>query len=107
MARLLLLPACLGDSEPELVLPASYLPRMQHLRAFFVEDVRSARRFLRRIGYKVAFEEVLFVELNEHVRASSLEEVLRDQGVDEALSSSLGVSIFTYLKNLSTTFSIV
>ncbi len=85
MARLLLLPACLGDSEPELVLPASYLPRMQHLRAFFVEDVRSARRFLRRIGYKVAFEEVLFVELNEHVRASSLEEVLRDQGVDEAL----------------------
>ncbi len=85
MARLMLLPACLGDADPALVLPASYLVRMQHLRVFFVEDLRSARRFLRKIGYKVPFEEVLFVELNEHTKASCLEEVLRQQGVDEAL----------------------
>lgn len=83
MARLLLLPVCLGDTDPASVLPADYLSRMRHLRAFFVEDLRSARRFLRKIGYTRPFEEVLFVELNEHVRAGSLEEVLLAQGVDE------------------------
>ena len=93
MARLLLLPACLGDTDPALVLPESYLSRMQHLRAFFVEDLRSARRFLRKIGYKVPFEEVLLMELNEHTRASCLEEVLRQQGISEEklLSADMGV----------------
>lgn len=93
MARLLLLPVCLGDTDPALVLPESYLSRMQHLRAFFVEDLRSARRFLRKIGYKVPFEEVLLMELNEHTRASCLEEVLRQQGISEEklLSADMGV----------------
>ena len=80
--KLFLLPTCLGDTDFAEVLPARYLERIQHLRAFFVEDVKSARRFLRKIGYRVAFEEVMFVELNEHTREASLEEVLAKQDVD-------------------------
>lgn len=95
MARLLLLPACLGDTDPALVLPAAYLTRMEHLRAFFVEDLRSARRFLRKIGYRLPFEEVLFVELNEHTRASCIEEVLRQQGVDESLLSGQDIGVLS------------
>ena len=85
--KLFLLPTCLGDTDFEEVRPARYLERIQHLRAFFVEDVKSARRFLRKIGYRVAVEEVTFVELSEHTREASLEEVLAKQDVDvDALS---------------------
>lgn len=80
--KLFLLPTCLGDTDFEEVLPARYLERIQHLRAFFVEDVKSARRFLRKIGYRVPFEEVTLVELSEHTRETSLEEVLAKQDID-------------------------
>lgn len=91
--RLFLLPTCLGETEPGLVLPAHYLSRIGHLRAFFVEDLRSARRFLRKIGYRTDFDEVLFVELNEHTSAESLETVLEKQGIDvsELLNQDMGI----------------
>lgn len=91
--RLFLLPTCLGETEPGLVLPARYLSRIEHLRAFFVEDLRSARRFLRKIGYRTDFEEVLFIELNEHTRGRTLDTVLENQGiaVSELLGRDMGV----------------
>lgn len=93
--KLFLLPTCLGDTDFEEVLPARYLERIQHLRAFFVEDVKSARRFLRKIGYRVAFEEVVFVELNEHTREASLEEVLARQEVDSDALSGQDIGVMS------------
>lgn len=82
MATLFLLPSCLGDTPVSTVLPADYLSRIQHLRAFFVEDLRSARRFLRKAGFDAPFEEVSFVELNEHTKEDSIESLLQHQGID-------------------------
>lgn len=81
--KLYLLPTCIGDSKPEDVLPASYLSRIEHLRTFFVEDLRSARRFLRKVGYRHPFEEVCFIELNEHSKGYRLEDILESQQVSE------------------------
>lgn len=83
--RLFLLPTCLGDTATGDVLPAAYLSRIENLRVFFVEDLRSARRFLRKLGFSTPFEEVLFIELNEHTRESCLENVLDKAGIDPAL----------------------
>ncbi len=83
--RLFLLPTCIGDTAPGDVLPASYLPHIAHLRIFFVEDLRSARRFLRKVGFSASFEDVLFIELNEHTTESCLESVLEKQGIPSSL----------------------
>ncbi|MDE6493736.1 MAG: SAM-dependent methyltransferase [Bacteroidales bacterium] len=80
--RLFLLPTCLGETSPWDVLPGIYPERIGNLRVFFVEDLRSARRFLRKVGFKASFEEVLFIELSEHTADSCLENVLEKQGVD-------------------------
>ncbi|MDR0763652.1 MAG: SAM-dependent methyltransferase [Bacteroidales bacterium] len=67
MSRLFLLPALLGDeSKPEDVLPSNYKLIIAPLRTFVVEDIRSARRFLRKAGFTAPFEEVTFYVLDEH-----------------------------------------
>lgn len=81
-ARLFLLPVCLGDTPVSAVLPADYLSVITPLRAFFVEDPRSARRFLRKAGFNAPFEEVTFVELNEHTKENDMESLLERQGID-------------------------
>ena len=93
-SKMFLLPTCLAaDTEPSEMLPAGYFPRIKHLQAFIAENPRSARRFLRRIGYQTDFNEVLFIELNEHTRADCMEAVLEAQGIAEAtlLQQDMGV----------------
>ncbi|MDR0619299.1 MAG: SAM-dependent methyltransferase [Bacteroidales bacterium] len=70
MSRLFLLPALLGDeSNPEDVLPANYKLIIAPLRTFVVENIRSARRFLRKAGFTAPFEDVAFHILDEHTSA--------------------------------------
>lgn len=45
---LYLLPVTLGDTPVDAVLPARNCAIIPHIRHFIVEDVRSARRFLKR-----------------------------------------------------------
>lgn len=93
MATLFLLPSCLGDTPVSAVLPADYLSRIKHLRAFFVEDLRSARRFLRKAGFDAPFEEVTFVELNEHTKEDSIESLLQHQAIDSQSFSSQDIGV--------------
>lgn len=83
-ARLLLMPTCIGETSPDEVLPARYLSKIEHLRTFFVEDLRSARRFLRKVGFRTPFEEVCFIELNEHSKGFRLEDILKAQQISES-----------------------
>lgn len=43
-----------------------HLPVIQELKHFVVEELRTARRFLKKIQYPHPFDEVIFGELNEH-----------------------------------------
>ncbi|MCM1041426.1 MAG: SAM-dependent methyltransferase [Bacteroides sp.] len=95
MATLFLLPSCLGDTPVSAVLPADYLSRIEHLRAFFVEDLRSARRFLRKAGFNAPFGEVTFVELNEHTKESSIELLLQKQSLDPASFSRQDIGVIS------------
>ncbi|MDR1973880.1 MAG: SAM-dependent methyltransferase [Bacteroidales bacterium] len=74
MSNLFLLPTLLGESDPQDVLPASYLSNVLPLRTFVVEDIRSARRFLRKIGFTVPFEDVTFFILDEHTSTLDIPE---------------------------------
>ncbi len=63
---LYLIPVTLGDTLPEMVLPAIVFEVINQLDEFIVENVRSARRFLKKAGYTKNFDEVIFLVLDKH-----------------------------------------
>lgn len=71
--KLYLIPTPLGDLTPASVLPAPVLERTQGLRRFFVEELRTARRFLSAAGLKGHIEELELFELNEHTTREQIE----------------------------------
>ena len=65
--RLLLIPNTLGGPVSTLA-TADILHRIHHVRHFLVEEIRSARRLLKGLGFETPFEEVSFELLNEHTK---------------------------------------
>lgn len=63
---LYLIPVGISDAPPQEVLPAENLAIMSGLRHFIVENVRTARRFLRRCDHAFPIDECTFHELNGH-----------------------------------------
>lgn len=76
-AELYLIPVTLGDSPVENVIPVLPLEIMNKLEHFVVEDIRSARRYLRKAGFKSPFDNIRFYLLNEHSRDEDLDEMLK------------------------------
>jgi len=64
--RIWLIPVTLGGDNYEDVIPGKALEVTRGLRYFIVEDLRSARRFLRLIDRHFPIDESVFHELNEH-----------------------------------------
>ena len=64
--KLYLVPNLLGATKPEQVLPAGTLSIVKRLRHFVVENTRTSRRVLSRIGMDCAIEEIEFLELDKH-----------------------------------------
>ena len=91
--KLILIPATLGDNEPAVTLPAAVFQHIDKLNYFVVENTRTARRFLRKCGYKKDFEEVFFTELNEHTPPAEVEAMIKPalQGFDLGIISEAGL----------------
>ncbi len=69
---LYLIPVTLGNNSPELVLPASVFNILQQLDEFIVENVRSARRFLRKAGFDKDFDKITFRVLDKHTSVETV-----------------------------------
>jgi 16S rRNA (cytidine1402-2'-O)-methyltransferase len=63
---LYLIPTPLGETGFEKGLPAYNMQILHRIDTFIVEEIRTARRFLRKAGYTRDFELVTFYLLNEH-----------------------------------------
>lgn len=63
---LYLIPVPLGDTPIEAVLPPYNREVIMRLRHFIVEDVRSARRFLKKTEPTIDIDALTFYELNRH-----------------------------------------
>jgi 16S rRNA (cytidine1402-2'-O)-methyltransferase len=55
---------------PEAVIPAGTLDVLRTIRHFAVEELRTARRYLSRVGMGTAIDNLTFFELNEHTPAT-------------------------------------
>ena len=71
--KLYLIPTPLGPYAPSDVLPAPVLEKIAALQLFFVEELRTARRFLSAAGWKGHVEELELLELNEHTPREQIE----------------------------------
>ncbi len=65
LGKLYLIPSLLGPTEPAKSLPTYVLEVCNEIDFFVVEKAKSARRYLRSIGFTKDFDQLGFVELNK------------------------------------------
>jgi 16S rRNA (cytidine1402-2'-O)-methyltransferase len=92
-AKLYLIPTLLGNQQPDSVIPLKTLEITKTLRYFIVEELRTARRYLRLIDKNFPIDECNFFVLNEHTSDSEFEEFLNpiEKGFDIGLMSEAGL----------------
>ncbi len=64
--RLILFPVPIGAEDINTSLPATNSELLASCHTFIVEELRTARRFLKRAGYPYPIDDTQFFELNEH-----------------------------------------
>ena len=69
---LYLLPVTLGDTAIEKVLPSYNREIIVNIKHFIVEDVRSARRFLKKVDADICIDELTFYPLNKHTSPEAI-----------------------------------
>ena len=69
---LYLLPVTLGDTAIEKVLPSYNREIIVNIKHFIVEDVRSARRFLKKVDADICIDELTFYPLNKHTSLEAI-----------------------------------
>lgn len=74
--RLFLVPVTLGSEKFFEIIPQGVLDKIRDLRFFVVEEVRTARRFLRLIDKTFPIDETTFFVLNEHTPLNDIESYL-------------------------------
>ena len=91
--RIYLIPVTLGGDDFLKVIPEKVISLTRQLRFFIVEDIRSARRFLRLIDKRFPINETVFFELNEHTRETDVAHYLDPvlNGSDIGIMSEAGL----------------
>jgi 16S rRNA (cytidine1402-2'-O)-methyltransferase len=74
---LYLIPVTLGDTPVDGVLPALNVEIVSRLNYFIVENVRSARRFLKKCNSEIDIDSFTFFELNTHTKRESVDGFLQ------------------------------
>ncbi len=89
---LYLLPVTLGDTPIKNVLPSYNCEIIRQIKHFIVEDVRSARRFLKKLDKDFDIESLTFNVLNKHTSASEISGYLSflEQGESMGVISEAG-----------------
>jgi 16S rRNA (cytidine1402-2'-O)-methyltransferase len=91
--RIYLIPVTLGGDDFLKVIPEKVISLTRQLRFFVVEDVRSARRFLRHIDKEFPINDTVFFELNEHTGETDIAHYLEPvfKGLDIGVLSEAGL----------------
>lgn len=91
--RLILFPVPIGAEDVEASLPAYNLQLLNGCHTFIVEELRTARRFLKHVGYQQSIDETTFYILNEHTEPAEIGHYLDpiDKGEDVGLLSEAGL----------------
>jgi 16S rRNA (cytidine1402-2'-O)-methyltransferase len=75
-ASLYLIPVTLGETSIEQVLPSYNKEVILQIKHFIVENIRSARRFLKKVDSNIEIDGLTFYELNKHTKPEQIENYL-------------------------------
>lgn len=91
-ATIYLLPSVMSDTPPSAVLPAGNIEIVRRLKYFIVENVRTARRFLKACDREIDIDGLTFFELNRHTAPEELAGMLApaEAGNDIGIISEAG-----------------
>ncbi len=73
---LYLFPSLLADTAPQQVLPAGNIELISTVKYFVVEELRTARRFLKACNRAIDIDSLSFEVLNEHTDTAGVERML-------------------------------
>lgn len=92
MSTLYLIPTSLGESSFDHILPAHNAEIVTELKHFIVEDIRTARRFLKKVNPALEIDNLTFYILNQHTTPDELSSFIRPlfDGFDLGVLSEAG-----------------
>lgn len=92
MAKLYMIPTTLGDTTLERVLPPDLTQLISTVPVFIVENLRTARRFLKKVNPSIVIDELIFFELNQHTEKKEIIRFLEphQKGLDIGIISEAG-----------------
>lgn len=92
MAKLYLIPTTLGDTTIERVLPPDLTELISSVTVFIVENIRTARRFLKKVNPAIVIDDLTFFELNQHTDKKDISRFLEpiQNGLDIGVISEAG-----------------
>ena len=92
MPVLYLIPTTLGESALDTILPARNAEIVSSLKYFIVENIRTARRFLKKVNHEINIDDLTFFELNQHTSPEEISTFLKpmSEGKDTGVISEAG-----------------
>lgn len=92
MPTLYLIPTSLGETTFDSILPANNTTVVNNLKYFIVEDVRTARRFLKKTNPDIDIDTLTFFILNQHTSPEEISDFLKpmSSGNDMGVLSEAG-----------------
>ena len=92
MGKLYLVPNVLSEGDWQNVLPAQIHTILTGTKYFIVENIRTARRFLKQVNREIDIDTLNFFELNKYTQISDIPQFLKplEQGFDVAVISEAG-----------------
>lgn len=85
MSKIFLIPTTIGNSDINDVIPLNVQATIKTLRQFFVENIRTARRYLKLIDKSFPIDECMFYEINKHTTLSDI------SGYFDSLNGDAGI----------------
>ncbi len=92
MGTIYLIPSFLGEGDPSYSFPLYNTEVIQKLDYFLVEDLRTARRFLKSLDKSIVIDDIQFEVLNKHTSAQEMSQFLEPiiQGKSAGIISEAG-----------------
>ena len=89
---LYLIPVTLGDTPIQNVLPAYNREVIIQIKHFIVEELRSARRFLKKVDPSINIDELTFYPMGKHASAQQFAQYLKplEEGISMGVISEAG-----------------
>lgn len=90
--NLYLIPVLLSDTNTDKVLPSYNIDILNTIKHFIVEDIRSARRFIKKCNKNFDIDACTFYTLNQHTKPEEIAGYLKDLelGADMGIISEAG-----------------